>query len=306
MGTLFLQAIASGLAIGAIYALVAVSFSITFMTTRTLNFAQGNFVAIGSFVSASTLLMLTGAPEIHSLNPATSGGLNYVLSVIAAGVILAAIGVVLFLVAVRPFAGKPGLSWVISTLGFGVIIQSLGLMVWGAAPVFIPPPFGEDVIRIASAGVRSQEILVFVVAITIMFVLDFLMRRSRAGKAMRAVAYNPQAASLMGINVTGVMIAAFALSSGMAGVSGALIAPITSASLFVGLSLALKGFAASILGGLDNPRGCIIGGFLIGISESLVAMWQAQWREVVVFLVIILVLSVRPYGLFGAGLKERA
>lgn len=305
MGTLLLQAVVSGLAMGAIYALVAVGFSITFTTTKTLNFAQGSFVATGSFIAASTLVFLADAADVRSLRLDMVEGWRYAVATVVAGGAMALLGIVLFIVAVRPFAGKPGLSWVISTLGFGVILQNLGLILWGAEPVVVPPPLGEGVVRIFGAGIRPQEILVLFVAILIMVLLDLVMHRSSMGKAMRAVAHNPQVASLVGINVAAIMIGAFALSSGLAGVAGALIAPITSASLFIGLMLALKGFAASILGGLNNPRGCVIGGFTLGVAESLVAMWQAQWREVVVFLLIILVLSIRPSGLFGARVTEK-
>ena len=112
------------------------------------------------------------------------------------------------------------------------------------------------------------------------------------GKAMRAVAHDRRVASLMGINVTAVMVGAFFLSSALAGLSGFLIAPIASASLYVGLAIALKGFSGAIIGGLSNPRGCVLGGFALGVLESLVNLWQAQWREIVVFLLVILVLGV--------------
>jgi branched-chain amino acid transport system permease protein len=164
----------------------------------------------------------------------------------------------------------------------------------------LPSPFGDDVVRVAGVGVRPQEILVLVVAIVLMLALDLVMRRTRIGKAMRAVAHNPSVAALMGINVTAMMLGAFALSSALAGIGGLLVAPIASASLFLGLGIALKAFSGAIMGGLDNPRGCIFGGFLLGVLEAGVALWQAQWREIVIFLLIILVLAIRPNGLFGA------
>ena len=109
----------------------------------------------------------------------------------------------------------------------------------------------------------------------------------------------------MGINVTAFMVGAFFLSSALAGLSGALIAPIASASLYVGLGIALKGFSGAIVGGLSNPRGCVLGGFALGVLESLVNLWQAQWREIVVFLLVILVLALRPYGLLGHHTAEK-
>jgi len=300
MATL-LQVLASGLAIGGIYALIALSFSITFTTTKTLNFGQGELIGIGAFLGATVLFALFGGTGSFEAMPSeASAGFNYPLAATAVGVAIGAIGILLFLVAVRPFAGKPGMSWVMSTIGFGIILQSLALAVWGPAPVNLPSPLGDDVIRVLGAGVRPQEILVLAAAVVIMLGLDLVMRRSRLGKAMRAVAFSPPVASLMGINVTAVMLGAFALSGALAGIGGLLVAPIAQASLFVGMGIALKGFSGAIVGGLDNPRGCIFGGFALGLLEAGVALWQAQWREIVVFALIILVLSVRPNGLFGA------
>jgi branched-chain amino acid transport system permease protein len=191
------------------------------------------------------------------------------------------------------------MSWVMSTIGFGIILQSIGLAVWGPAPVVVPSPVGDDVVRLFGVGVRPQELLILAVAIVIMAIFDWVMNRTLMGKAMRAVAHSRQVASLMGINVNAVMIGAFLLSSALAGLSGYLIAPIASASLYLGLGIALKGFSGAIIGGLSNPRGCVFGGFALGVLESLVNLWQAQWREVVVFVLVILVLAIRPQGLFG-------
>lgn len=303
MATL-LQAVVSGLAIGGIYALIALSFSITFTTTKTLNFAQGEFVAVGAFLGVTALYLLAraggGTGSFASLPSSASAGFNYPIAALLVGVVLGVLGLLLFLVAVRPFAGQAGMNWVMSTIGFGIIVQSIGLALWGPAPVNVPSPFGDDVIRIAGAGVRPQEILILVIAIALMLALDLVMRRSKIGKAMRAVAANPQVAALMGINVTAMMLGAYALSSVLAGIGGLLVAPVASASLFLGLGIALKAFSGAIVGGLDNPRGCIFGGFALGLLESGVALWNAQWREIAIFGLIILVLAVRPNGLFGA------
>lgn len=299
----YLQALVSGLAIGGIYALIALSFSITFTTTKTLNFAQGEFIGVGAFLGVTILYALSASGDAGSfaaLSPAASGGFSYPVAAAVVGAVLGTLGILLFLAAIRPFAGKPGMSWVMSTIGFGIILQSLGLAVWGPAPVNMPSPFGDDVMRLGGAGVRPQEIVVLTVAVLLMVVLDLVMRRTRMGKAMRAVAYSPQVAALMGINVTLVMAGAFALSSALAGIGGVLVAPVASASLFMGMGIALKAFSGAIMGGLDNPRGCIFGGFALGLLEAGVALWQAQWREIAIFALIILVLAIRPNGLFGA------
>ncbi|MBO9112677.1 MULTISPECIES: branched-chain amino acid ABC transporter permease [Rhizobium/Agrobacterium group] len=296
----YIQTLVSGLAIGGVYALIALSFSITFTTTKTMNFAQGEFLSFGAFIGVASLIFFSG---LHGNLTAIPGDAvlswRYPVAATAATVAAGVVGILIFLIAVRPFAGKRGMNWVMSTIGFGVILQSIGLTVWGPAPVMVPSPLGDDIIRIAGAGVRPQELLVLASAIVIMVALDIVMRKTKIGKAMMAVAHSPQTASLMGINVNAIMIGAFALSSGLAGLAGVLIAPIASASLFMGLGFALKAFSGAIIGGLTNPRGCIYGGFILGVLESTVGLWEAQWREIVVFGLIILVLAVRPQGLFG-------
>jgi branched-chain amino acid transport system permease protein len=219
--------------------------------------------------------------------------------------LMGAIGWLLFVLGVRPFARRPGMAWVMSTLGFGVILQSIGLAIWGPKPVVVPGPLGDDVIRLAGIGVRPQELLMLGVAVVVMLVFDHIMRRTMVGKAMRAVAHNPGVASLMGINVPMMMVGAFVVSSALAGLSGFMLAPIAQASLFMGLAVGLKGFSAAMIGGLNNARGCVIGGFLLGVLESFVNLWSAQWREVAVFVLVILVLAFRPNGLFGSHTVEK-
>jgi branched-chain amino acid transport system permease protein len=290
-----LQAIASGLAVGGAYALIALGFSITFTTTKTLNFSHGDFVSVGSFVGVTVLWLLLGKPINAPLVGVTLSVWQQLLAAAITVVVIGLIGVMLYFLAVKPFAGKPGMSWVMSTIGFGIILTSIGLAVWGPSQIVVPSPVGDDVIRIAGVGIRPQEILMFVVAIVIMGALDWVMQKTIMGKAMRAVAHDQRVASL----------GAFFLSSALAGLSGFLIAPIASASLYVGLSIALKGFSGAIIGGLSNPRGCVLGGFALGLLESLVNLWQAQWREIVVFLLVILVLAVRPHGLLGLRTVEK-
>lgn len=305
MESLF-QALISGLAVGSAYALVALGFSVTFTTTKTLNFSHGEFVSAGAFIGMSVLFLAIGKPltstSFGGVDPGAAAQLGALL---AALVVMGLIGWLLFVLGVRPFARRPGMAWVMSTLGFGVILQSIGLAIWGPKPVVVPSPVGDDVIRLAGIGVRPQELLMLGVSVVVMLVFDHVMRKTMMGKAMRAVANNPSVASLMGINVTLVMIGAFVISSGLAGLSGFMLAPVAQASLFMGLAVGLKGFSAAMVGGLSNARGCVIGGFLLGVLESFVNLWSAQWREVAIFALVILVLAFRPYGLFGTKMVEK-
>jgi branched-chain amino acid transport system permease protein len=302
----FLQALLSGLAVGSAYSLVALGFSVTFTTTKTLNFSHGEFVSAGAFIGMSVLFLAIGKPLTStSFGGADPGALAQLLALLAALVVMGLIGWLLFVLGVRPFARRPGMAWVMSTLGFGVILQSVGLAIWGPKPVVVPSPVGDDVIRLLGIGIRPQELLMLGVSVVVMLVFDHVMRKTMIGKAMRAVAQNPNVASLMGINVTLVMIGAFVISSGLAGLSGFLLAPIAQASLFMGLAVGLKGFSAAMVGGLSNARGCVMGGFLLGVLESFVNLWSAQWREVAIFALVILVLALRPNGLFGTATVEK-
>jgi len=301
-----LQALLSGLAVGSAYSLVALGFSVTFTTTKTLNFSHGEFVSAGAFIGMSILFLAVGKlPTSTSFGGADPGTQAQLGALLASLAVMGLIGWLLFLLGVRPFAKRPGMAWVMSTLGFGVILQSVGLAIWGPKPVVVPSPVGDDVIRFLGIGIRPQEILMLGVSVVVMLAFDHVMRKSMLGKAMRAVAQNQSVASLMGINVNQVMVGAFVISSALAGLSGFLLAPIAQASLFMGLAVGLKGFSAAMVGGLNNARGCVMGGFILGVLESFVNLWSAQWREVAIFGLVILVLAFRPNGLFGTKVVEK-
>lgn len=306
METALLQALLSGAAVGGAYALVALGFSITFTTTKTLNFGQGEFVSAGAFVGASVLLISLGKPfSASSFSGADPGTLAQLGALLAAMTLMGLIGWLLYAVGVRPFIGRPGMAWVMSTLGFGVILQSVGLAIWGPKPLVVPAPVDDRVLRIMGLGVRPQELLMLFVSLVVMLLFDYVMRRTAVGKAMRAVAHNSQVATLMGINVQAIMIGAFVVSTALAGLSGFMLAPVAQASLYLGFAVGLKGFSAAILGGLSSPRGCVAGGFLLGILESVINLWSAQWREVAIFALVIVALALRPTGLFGSRMVEK-
>lgn len=294
-----LQAVFSGLALGGIYALVALGFNITHTTTKTFNFGQGEFLAVGTLIGVSAVLLLSGKDITEALSVTDVTLARYGIGLIASIVILGIFGVLLYFTAVRPFVGMVGMAWVMSTIGFGIIIQNTALAIWGPTPIVLLSPLGNDVIRIGGAGIVPQEILVLIASILTMFCLDLVLRKTKLGKAVRAVAHSRNAATLMGINVMAIVIFAFVLSSSLAGMAGMLVAPITTASVFMGLTIALKAFSAAIVGGLNNPRGCMLGGFLLGLLEALVGLWQAELREISIFILIIIVLVVKPEGLLG-------
>jgi branched-chain amino acid transport system permease protein len=300
-----LQAVFSGLALGGIYALVALGFSITHTTTKTFNFGQGEFLAVGTLIGVSAVLLLAGKDITEALQVSDVTPFRYAMGLIASVVVLGLLGVLLYYTAVRPFVGFVGMAWVMSTIGFGIIIQNTALAIWGPTPIVLPSPLGDEVIRIGGAGIVPQEILVLAASILMMFCMDYVLRKTRFGKAVRAVAHSRNAPTLMGINVSAIVVLAFVVSSSLAGLAGMLVAPITTASVFMGLTIALKAFSAAIVGGLNNPRGCMLGGFLLGLLEALVGLWQAELREISIFLLIIVVLALKPEGLLGQRQVEK-
>ena len=300
-----LQAIVSGLALGSVYALVALGFNITHNTTKTLNFGQGEFLVAGAFVAVSGVLLLSGKSVTGSLLPEDVTLWRYGGSMLITIAVLGVLGILLYYTAVRPFIGLPGLAWVMSTIGFGIIIQNTALAIWGPSPMVLPSPLGDNVIRIGGAGILPQEVLVLVSSVVVMLLLDVVMRKTKIGKAVRAVAQSQNAATLMGINVSAVIVLAFVVSSSLAGLAGLLIAPITTVSVFMGVTLALKAFSAAIVGGLSNARGCMLGGFLLGLIEAMVGLWHAELREISIFLLIIVVLVLKPEGLLGQRVSEK-
>ena len=300
-----LQAIVSGLALGSVYALVALGFNITHNTTKTLNFGQGEFLVAGAFVAVSGVLLLSGKSVTGSLLPEDVTLWRYGGSMLITIAVLSVLGILLYYTAVRPFIGLPGLAWVMSTIGFGIIIQNTALAIWGPSPMVLPSPLGDSVIRIGGAGILPQEVLVLVSSVVVMLLLDVVMRKTKIGKAVRAVAQSQNAATLMGINVSAVIVLAFVVSSSLAGLAGLLIAPITTVSVFMGVTLALKAFSAAIVGGLSNARGCMLGGFLLGLIEAMVGLWHAELREISIFLLIIVVLVLKPEGLLGQRVSEK-
>lgn len=300
-----LQALLSGLALGGIYALVALGFSITHTTTKTLNFGQGEFLVAGAFVAVGALLLIAGKPYTAVLEQADVTVGRYLLALVITVTVVGLLGVLLYYTAIRPFFGSGGMAWVMSTIGFGIVLQNSAMAIWGSSSIAVPSPLGDEVLRIAGAGVRPQEILVIVTTLIIMTALDYVLRKTKIGKAVRAVATNQQAAALMGINVSAIVVLAFVMSSGLAGIAGLLMAPITTASVFMGLTIALKAFSAAIVGGLSSPRGCIAGGILLGCIEAMVGLWRAEMREITLFMLIILVLMMKPEGLFGRKTFEK-
>lgn len=290
-----LQATISGLAVGSLFALIAVGFNLTFIVNRTVNFAHGQWVAAGSLLTF-TLLVEWRLPLL----------VTFVGSAVALGVL----GMALERVAVRPMIGHSlSLGFIMSTLAIGIILENTALYWWGSVALFVPSPVGEGRVTLFGAGLYPQEALIPVVTALIIAALAVFYRTTRVGRALRATAENPEAAELSGIDSKRMMGYAYGLAgvmAGVAGVAGVLVAPLTGALATAGSGLGLKAFAVAIVGGLDSIPGTLIAGLLLGVVEQFVALYISPGlKDVAVFAIVIAILLVRPFGLLGTREDEK-
>jgi branched-chain amino acid transport system permease protein len=214
-------------------------------------------------------------------------------------------GIIVERVAIRPLRQLLSVGWILSTVGVSVILKQFAELYWGREQKRVPSVFGDDPIRILGTGIFPQEIFVLLASLATMALLLMFLKRSLLGKAFSAVAFNPAAAGLMGIDVRAMIVLAYVLSSILAGFAGVLVAPIIFAHSEMGALLGLKAFAAGIIGGIENPVGILIVGLLLGIAEFIVAGYNASLRDAVTFFILILVLAWRPRGIFQRVTAEK-
>jgi branched-chain amino acid transport system permease protein len=279
------QYILSGLAIGGIYALVALGFHIMWSAARAVNFAHGDTLMLGA------VLTVMGLDAGLPLSVAAA------LSIAASCVF----GVLLERFAVRPFAkSATSIGWLLTTIAVGIMLEALVTMRFGGFSRPLPSPGVAHAISVFGAGVYPQELLIPAFALTVMVAFLWMQRRTLIGRAMQAVAFDRNAAALMGINVNRVFSFSFGLASMLGGAAGILIAPVTQASATMGLILGLKGFAVAIIGGITSAPGVVIAGLAFGVVEKFVEGYiSTAAREIVGFGLTIIVLLLFPQGLFG-------
>jgi len=287
-----LQATLSGLAVGSLFALIAVGYNLTYAVNRTVNFAHGQWVAVGSLL-AFTLLVQWRIPLL--------------ITFIGAAVGMGILGVVLERVGIRPMRGHSlSLGFIMSTLAVGIILENVALFWWGSTALYVPPTFGEARLTVLGAGIYPQEILIPFVTTLMIGGLSLLYRTTRWGRALRATAENPEAARLMGINTNRMVAFAYGLGGVMAGVAGVLVAPLTGALATSGGHLGLKAFAVAIVGGLDSIAGTLLAGLFLGVAEQFGALYiSTGLRDVVVFGIVIAMLLIRPSGFLGTREDEK-
>jgi branched-chain amino acid transport system permease protein len=290
--TFLLQIIVNGIANGAIYAIIAVGYSITFTTMRVLNFALGMWVMLGGMLTY-TFYVLLGWPLLVTL--------------VGVLVSMAILGIAAERATIYPFVKANSEAWVMSTLAVGLLFVDSAQLIWGRNAHAVPGYVGDKAIRFAGIGIFPQNLFIIVSTIIVFLVLEQFYYRSLWGNAFRAVAQNPETASLMGINARLVAVGSYALTSALAGFAGWIVVPITLAQPQMGTVLGLKAFVVPIIAGLAAPRGILLCSFGYGILEGAISGYLfSGLRDIVGFSLMILILWFKPEGLFGKPSEERA
>lgn len=273
----------SGLALGAVYALVAIGYNIVFLSSHTFNFAQAQLVMVGTFVAYTGLVVLR---------------LPVLVVALAATVIVMVLAGLEERFAVRPVPDHQ--TQLVTTLGVATLLNGATQLVWGGQPLTVPFFGGNDVVDLFGGRVYPAEIALLVLAVALVVGLSVLARRSMLGLALMGMSEDREAAALRGVDVRKLAFWAFAASGALAGLLGLFVGPKTYAVATLGAALALKGFVALAIGGFGSLPGALIGGLTVGLVESLAARYLgAEYSNLAVFAVLLLVLMTRPSGLFG-------
>jgi branched-chain amino acid transport system permease protein len=286
----FLQTLIGGLSLGAIYALVAMGFSLVYRTMGLVNFAHADVLMIGAY-AASTFYMSTKLPF----------ALAMALAIAVTGLIGLFIERVL-----RPLENKDFTLMLIGTIGFGMVLQAVAVLIWGATGRAVSSPVGGAPLEFAGLRVRTYDLVVLLIAAVAVVLLVGFLQRTKMGAAMQAVAMDHEAATAVGIHVGRSNAIAFAIGAGLAALAGGLVGPLLYVNPTMGGTIGIKGFAAAMLGGCGNIPGAIAGGFAIGILDSFAAGHFQGYSELVVFLVFTVAIMIRPTGLFGEMTVSRA
>ncbi len=286
----FLQFFINGVISGSIYALVAIGFNIIYSTTRIVNFAQGEFLMLGGIIEY--LLLCRHVPI----------GLSLLVSVIS----VAIIGVILHRLFIARTKNATELSLIIMTIGISITLRGIVAVAVDKNAHPVKPFLSFQSVTVGGLTFSSQYLIVIFAMLALSISLFFYMKRTLKGRIMRGVSMNALAARLFGIDVESVQMASFALSGFIGALAGAVIAPISFVQYDMGLMFGLKGFAACVVGGFGNNSGAIAGGLIIGIAESLAAGYvSSSYKDLIAFLIMILVLFIKPSGLFSSKDVER-
>lgn len=292
MSDQILQFLITGLTTGSIYALVALGFTIIYNASDVVNFSQGEFVMMGAMM---TIFLSAG-----------EDGLPMLPSAIIAIVMVICTGMLLQRFAINMARGASVVTTIIITIGASIFLRGIALVWWGKDFFGMPHFSGEQPIHIGNATLLPQNLWVMGGTAILVLIVHYFFHHTIHGKAILACSYNRDAARLMGINIGLMLLVAYGLSAMLGAMAGILVTPISFTSYDAGVMLGLKGFSASILGGMGNPMGAVVGGLLLGLIENLAAgLISSSYKDAIGFIILLLVLFIRPSGLMGKKSSER-
>lgn len=286
----FLQFLISGLTVGAVYALVALGFTLVYNASHVINFSQGEFVMLGGMLSALF---------IHS-------GMTVPLAIVLAILVPAIVGILMEKIAIEPAKGADTITLIIITLGVSLIIRGIVQVTLGKGTHTIPAFSGDQPIHLLGATLPTQSLWVFAGTGLAVLLLWYFFTKTISGKAMLATAYNRVASELVGINTNWVLMMSFALAAAIGAFGGVLVTPITMTSFDAGIMLGLKGFVAAVLGGMGSGVGAVVGGLLVGVIEATAAGYlSSAYKDAIPFIMILFILFFMPNGLLGKKTTDR-
>jgi branched-chain amino acid transport system permease protein len=297
-----MQLLISGLAVGSIYALVALGFVLIYNAVGVVNFAQGEFVMLPSYIAVTFMLpaIAVFGTIVHWQVPVLA---VYVLVLI----FMVAFALVFNRIAYHPLRDRGWMPVVISTIGVSIFLRNGVQQVWGSQPIVMPSLFAVDTISLGALRIRPQDLLIIGVTAVLIAFQFYLFERTTLGKQMRATAQDRATARLIGVRVGRIVAITFIYSAVLGAISGMLVAPLFTVTKEMGALIALKAFAASIVGGFGSIPGAIIGGLTIGVIETFGGFYvSSSYVDAIAFVILISVLLIRPQGLFGERVAEKA
>lgn len=307
---IFFQQILNGLVLGSMYALVALGYTMVYGVLNLINFAHGDVLMIGA-MAGLTILKL-----VQSVAPGLPGVVKLIIAILGAIPVCVLVNVVIERVAYRRLRNAPRLAPLITAIGVSILLQTFAMMIWGRNPISFPQVMPSEPFQIFGALISPTQVMLLVLAAVSMGCLVWLVEKTKMGRAMRATAENPRVAGLMGVDSNYVIVMTFVIGAALAAVAGVMWgATYATAQFAMGFTPGLKAFSAAVLGGIGNIYGAMLGGVFLGLIESLGAGYigdltggflGSQYQDIFAFIVLILVLVVRPSGLVGERVADRA
>ena len=307
---IFLQQIINGLVLGSMYALVALGYTMVYGVLNLINFAHGEILMIGALTALSIMRLLSW------LVPDLPGSVQMLLAVLGAIPVCIIVSILIERIAYRRLRNAPRLAPLITAIGMSILLQTLAMMIWGRNPLPFPQLLASEPFHIGQALLTPTQLVLLISAAVSMCTLVVLIEKTKLGRSMRAVAENPRIAALMGVNANRVIVITFAIGAALAAIAGVMwAANYATAQFAMGFVPGLKAFSAAVLGGIGNIYGAMLGGILLGLIESLGAGYIGEltggvlgshYQDIFAFIVLILVLTIRPSGLMGERVAERS